>query len=88
MIPAAQNPLKTPVEGPTSEQRLELTRLAFSQYGETYFIDDQEIKRGGLSYTIDTVMNLRKTYQAEDLYLIVGADKFEELLSGKTIKSF
>lgn len=83
IIPAAQNPLKTPVEGPTSEQRLELTRLAFEQYGETYFVDDQEIKRGGLSYTIDTVMNLRKTYEANDLYLVVGADKFEELAQWK-----
>ncbi|MGZ3770294.1 MAG: nicotinate (nicotinamide) nucleotide adenylyltransferase [Bdellovibrio sp.] len=79
VIPAAQNPLKTPLEGPTPEQRLELTRLAFAQYGDVYFVDDQEIKRGGASYTIDTVMNLRKTYEASDLYLVIGADKFEEL---------
>ena len=83
IIPAGQNPLKTPVEGPSAEQRLELTKLAFEQYGETYFVDDQEIKRGGLSYTIDTVMNLRKTYDANDLYLVVGADKFEELAQWK-----
>jgi nicotinate (nicotinamide) nucleotide adenylyltransferase len=83
VVPAAQNPLKTPVEGPTPEQRLELTRLAFDQYGETYFVDDQEIKRGGQSYTIDTVMNLRQTYKAEDLFVIVGADKFEELSQWK-----
>ncbi|UYL10612.1 nicotinate (nicotinamide) nucleotide adenylyltransferase [Bdellovibrio sp. SKB1291214] len=83
VIPAAQNPLKTPVEGPTSEQRLELTQKAFAQYGETYFVDDQELKRGGMSYTIDTVMNLRKTYEASDLFLIVGADKFEELSQWK-----
>jgi nicotinate-nucleotide adenylyltransferase len=83
VIPAAQNPLKTPIEGPTAEQRLELTKLAFVQYGETYFIDDQEIKRGGQSYTIDTILNLRKTYEAADLHLIVGADKFEELSQWK-----
>jgi nicotinate-nucleotide adenylyltransferase len=83
VVPAAQNPLKTPVEGPTADQRLELTKLAFSQYGDTYVVDDQELKRGGLSYTIDTVLNLRKTYEASDLYLIVGADKFEELAQWK-----
>ncbi|WP_415061751.1 nicotinate (nicotinamide) nucleotide adenylyltransferase [Bdellovibrio sp.] len=83
VVPAAQNPLKTPVEGPTTEQRLELTRLAFEQYGDMYFVDDQEIKRGGMSYTVDTVMNLRKTYEASDLYLVVGADKFEELAQWK-----
>jgi len=83
VIPAAQNPLKTPVEGPSAEQRLELTRLAFAQYGDLYYVDDQEIRRGGLSYTIDTVMNLRKTHEASDLYLVVGADKFEELAQWK-----
>lgn len=83
VIPASQNPLKTPVEGPTPEQRLELTRLAFSQYGEIYFVDDQEIKRGGSSYTIDTILSLRKNYEASELYLIVGADKFEELAQWK-----
>ena len=83
VVPAAQNPLKTPVEGPTPEQRIELTKLAFAQYGETYFVDDQEIKRGGLSYTVDTVLNLRKEYDANDLFLIIGADKFEELSQWK-----
>lgn len=83
VVPAAQNPLKTPVEGPTPEQRLELTRLAFNQFGDIYYVDDQEIKRGGNSYTIDTVMSLRKTYEASDLYLILGADKFEELSQWK-----
>lgn len=83
VVPAAQNPLKTPVEGPSPAQRLELTKLAFSQYGDQYFVDDQEIKRGGMSYTIDTVMNLRKSYEAQDLYLIIGADKFDELSQWK-----
>lgn len=79
IIPAAQNPLKTPVEGPTPEQRLELTKLAFEQYGDQYFVDDQEIKRGGKSYTIDTINQLRKEYDAQDLFLVVGADSFEEI---------
>lgn len=83
IVPAAQNPLKTPVEGATAQQRLELTRNAFEQYGESYFVDDQEIARGGMSYTIDTILNLRKTHEASDLYLIVGADKFEELSQWK-----
>lgn len=83
IVPAAQNPLKTPVEGPTNEQRLELTKLAFSQYGETFYVDDQELLRGGKSYTIDTIQNLRNTYQASDLFLIIGADKFEELSQWK-----
>ncbi len=86
VVPAAQNPLKTPVEGPTPEQRLELTKKAFSQYGEMYFVDDQEIARGGKSYTVDTVLNIRKNVSAEDLFLIVGIDKLEELDQWKDYK--
>lgn len=86
VVPAAQNPLKTPVEGPTPQQRLELTRQAFSQYGEQFFVDDQEINRGGNSYTIDTIKNLRQEVGADDLFLIVGADKFEELNQWKDYK--
>lgn len=79
VIPAAQSPLKMKIEGPTAEQRLEMTKIAVSSWGEQFFVDDQEVKRGGISYTIDTVSALHKQYRAEDLFLIVGMDKFDEL---------
>ena len=71
IIPTAQNPLKRNIEGPAPEQRLEMTKLAFQDQSEMYFIDDQEIKRGGASYTIDTIKNLRKETEAKDLFLIL-----------------
>lgn len=77
IIPNAANPLKNPVEGPTADERLELTRKAFETYGDQFIIDDQEVKRGGVSYTIDTILNLRKNIEANDLYLIIGADNFD-----------
>lgn len=83
VVPAAQNPLKMKTEGPSPEQRLEMTRLAFSDVGDMYLVDDQEIKRGGASYTIDTVMNLRKSVEAKDLFLVIGADNLEELAQWK-----
>lgn len=78
VVPAAQNPLKVQVEGPSAAQRTELVKLALNTYGKQFLVDDQEILRGGLSYTIETVMNLRQKTAAEDLYLIIGADQFEE----------
>ncbi len=84
VIPAAQNPLKVPTEGPSPEQRLEMTKLAVQGFGDTFKVDDQEIKRGGKSYTIDTVKNIRKTVSADDLYLIVGMDKLDELEQWKS----
>ncbi len=86
IVPAFQNPLKTPVEGPTAEQRLELTRRAFQQYGDTFFIDDQEIARGGKSYTFETIKILRKEIAADDLFLIIGADNLENLVEWKDYK--
>jgi nicotinate-nucleotide adenylyltransferase len=83
VIPASQNPLKMQVAGPTNEQRLELVKRALNTYGKQFFVDDQEIRRGGLSYTIDTIMNLRKEISAEDLFLIIGADQFEEFSQWK-----
>jgi len=83
IVPAAQNPLKLAVEGPTPEQRLEMTKLAFQDMGSQYLVDEQEIKRGGPSFTIDTVKNLRKEVEAKDLFLIIGADNLETLDSWK-----
>jgi nicotinate-nucleotide adenylyltransferase len=86
VIPAAQNPLKTPVEGPTPEQRLEMTKLAVDTWGPSFFVDDQEILRGGKSYTIDSIKHLRNSQSAEDLYLIIGADKLDEFEDWKDYK--
>lgn len=77
VIPNAQNPLKLQVEGPTAQQRLEMTKLALSTYGPSFVVDDIEIKRGGVSYTIDTIREYRRQISADDLYLIVGADHLE-----------
>ncbi|MBC7371014.1 MAG: nicotinate (nicotinamide) nucleotide adenylyltransferase [Bdellovibrionaceae bacterium] len=83
VVPAAQSPLKMAVEGATAEQRYELVKQALNGYGKQFVVDDQEIKRGGLSYTIDTIMNMRKQVEAEDLYLIIGADQFEDFSQWK-----
>lgn len=87
IIPNAQSPLKKPVEGPTPQQRLEMLNKAIEGYEKHYSIDDQEIKRGGLSYTIDTINALRKQYKAEELFLIVGADHLETFDKWKDYKS-
>ena len=78
VIPAAQSPRKPPVEGPTDDQRLEMLRRGLEEFSEFVVIDDQELKRGGTSYTIDTIKAYAKKIPQENLYLIVGIDQFEE----------
>lgn len=86
IIPNSQNPLKIQTEAPAPEHRIEMARLAFSTYGKAFVIDDCELKRGGKSYTIDTIKELRKTNESKDLYLIIGADNFEALSTWKDYK--
>lgn len=76
-IPANQNPLKeTAQEGPTAKQRLEMVKTGLSDYESVISVDEQEIVRGGNSYTVETV----KKYADEhgDVSLIIGMDSFLE----------
>jgi nicotinate-nucleotide adenylyltransferase len=86
IIPNNQNPLKIPMEAPSNESRIEMCRRAFSSYGAQFLIDDIELKRGGVSYTIDTIKELRKKYESRELYLIIGADNFETFSEWKDFK--
>lgn len=85
IVPAAQNPLKHPVEGASPEHRLEMVRLAFSTYGNSIIVDDREIKRGGKSYTVDTLKDIAEQYSGDQIYLIMGYDAFDEMGSWKEL---
>ncbi len=72
-IPAAQSPFKPGQNPAPAEQRLRLLRLALA--GESrYSIDSQEIDRGGVSYTIDTVRNHRAAVPDAELFYLIGSD--------------
>ncbi len=86
IIPNSQNPLKIQTEAPAPEHRIEMAKLAFSTYGKAFQVDDRELKRGGKSYTIDTIKELRKTIESKNLFLIIGADNFENFSEWKDYK--
>lgn len=77
-IPAAQSPFK-PAQPPSAgNERLRLLRLALS--GKTWCeLDDQEIRRGGVSYTIDTVRDYLKRFPGAQLFYLVGGDHVAQL---------
>jgi len=77
VIPAYQSPHRPQLQGPTPEERLELVRLGVSLYAPLLVADEREIMRGGVSYTWDTVQDLRNEFPEDHLYLIIGADQFE-----------
>ncbi len=77
VVPAAQNPNKPTVEGPTANQRLEMLKRGLADF-DFVSIDEQELKRGGPSYSIDTVKSYAKTIAPENLYVVVGLDQFND----------
>lgn len=72
-IPAAQSPFKPNADLAPPGTRLQLLRLALAGHA-TWEVDDQEIARGGVSYTVDTVRNYTRLYPDARLYYLVGAD--------------
>lgn len=65
--------------GAPREQRLEMVRLAV-QRDPTLGVDDIEIRRRGPSFTIDTVIELRRRHGPEPaLVWLLGSDQFHNL---------
>jgi nicotinate-nucleotide adenylyltransferase len=77
-IPAAQSPFKPGGAPAPAAERLRLLRLALA--GATGCeIDDQEIRRGGVSYSIDTVRRYAERFSGATLYYLIGADQTAQL---------
>src|ERR1043165_1205964 len=60
-VPAAQSPFKPDRIPSPAKERLQLLRLALAGK-EWCELDSQEIQRGGVSYTIQTVRDYRKRF--------------------------
>lgn len=83
-IPAAIPPHKLSQTLVTADQRLDMIRLALGdQYA--WEVSDEEIRRGGVSYTIDTVRHFRALHPDDELYFIIGGDTLPELHTWKDI---
>ena len=74
-VPTYFTPLKD--NGPmiSAEHRLNMCRLAWKE-DKTVTVDDIEIRRGGKSYTSDTLREFADRYKNAELFLITGADMF------------
>src|SRR5436305_1001795 len=78
LIPAAQSPFKPGIQPTAAADRMRLLRLALA--GKDWCeIDEQEIKRGGVSYTIDTVRDYARRFPQAQLFYLIGADHVPQL---------
>jgi nicotinate-nucleotide adenylyltransferase len=77
-IPAAQSPFKPEQKPTAANERLRLLRLALA--AKTWCeVDEQEIRRGGVSYTIDTVRDYARRFQGAEIFYLIGADNVAQL---------
>src|SRR5471030_2876311 len=77
-IPAAQSPFKSENEIAPPEIRLRLLRLALADKTNCE-IDEQEIRRGGISYSIETLRDYAKRFPGAQLFYLIGADNISKL---------
>jgi nicotinate-nucleotide adenylyltransferase len=76
IVPTAQPPHKNlPENSPTAAERLEMARLAFADVPRAE-VCDLELRRGGKSYTVDTLRELRRLYPDGEFFLMMGTDMF------------
>lgn len=82
LIPSATPPHKPNDNLATARHRLSMVKLAI-RGDRRLAVDDREIKRGGISYSVDTVTELKRQWPRADFYFIIGTDSLHELPTWK-----
>lgn len=76
-VPAARQPLKPQGPRVSDAERLEMLRLALSNRPR-FEASALEIQRGGVSYTVDTLAEVRAQLPEAELFFLMGADSLAE----------
>ena len=64
------------------EKRMEMINIAIKNH-KKFEVSDIEIKRGGFSYSYDTIVQLEKIYPLDELYFIAGMDTYFDMRNWK-----
>jgi nicotinate-nucleotide adenylyltransferase len=71
----------------TSKKRLQMLNLAIKEF-TSLEIDTREILRGGSSFMIDTLLDLKESFKDESICLIIGMDSFINFKTWKNWDEF
>ncbi len=72
-LPAARSPFKPDTSAAPGGVRMRMLRMALAG-GTRFDVDDLELRRGGVSYTVDTVRELGARHPGVELFWLIGAD--------------
>lgn len=78
LMPTAVPPHKTAPGDATAEQRLQMVELAVMAINGL-IVSDFEVKRGGVSYTFDTMKQLTEIEPKSEFHFIIGGDMIDML---------
>lgn len=76
-VPGAVPPHKTGQEILDGSHRLAMLRLAV-EGDEGLGVSDIELRRGGVSYTVETLEELARRHAGAELHLLIGMDNYTE----------
>jgi len=74
-VPTAIQPHKQHRQLASGQHRLEMLALATGGH-DAFDVSNDELTRGGVSYTVDTLERLTAQHPGDDLLLILGPDAF------------
>jgi nicotinate-nucleotide adenylyltransferase len=77
-LPAAAAPHKLDRRTASAQHRVEMLRLAIGGH-PALEVSTLEVDRGGISYTVDTLSDVRTRLPASELFLLMGADTLGDL---------
>lgn len=77
-IPSATPPHKKVDKFASAAHRIRMIKLGI-RGNERFELDDIEIRRGGISYSVDTLTALRQRHPGTQFYFIIGTDSLLEL---------
>jgi len=78
LVPAAQAPLKPNDVQSTAEDRLAMLRAAI-EWDRRFELSDYELRKGGVSYTIDSARYFRSIFPKDQLFWIIGGDQLPKM---------
>lgn len=78
IIPSCISPNKQGETSAEGDHRMKMLELAFAEK-KNIIISNVELSRGGVSYTADTLAEIRRQYPDAELILFMGDDTFQNL---------
>ncbi len=77
LVPSAVPPHKLDRDLSSPEDRLAMCELAVADV-PGLSVSDVELRREGVSYTVDTLLELRGMFPGSELFMLIGMDNYHE----------